>query len=464
MNSVTIQPLQSSLNQAPIDIIIPGSKSHTIRALLLALLAKGTSTLYNPLIAGDTESCLRVLRHFGVQITETTHTSTTQVANGTSIHSSIESTGLELHSAGFPDIYAHTSHKSPIDIGNSGTTLYFATALAGLSPYPVHFEGDSSLRTRTAAPLLEALQSLGAHVQGEGQDGCVPYSVHGPIHHGSLDIVCHTSQYVSALLIALSLVKGESVVRATLAGEYPYIDMTINWLRTQKILITHDDDYHTFTIQGGATIQPFTETIPGDFSAAVFFIGFVAITGYSLRCRGLEQDKTQADMQMLDIFTQMGGVYTWEDNNELLLSRPHALQGGSFDLSAIPDSLPMLSVMAVYANSPTRLYNVAHARKKETDRIATMTQELRALGAQVEEYEDGMKIIPSNNNINATSPITSGIVDSHHDHRIAMALAIGAVRAQGPVTIQNAQAVQVTFPSFFDMLTRTGVTCIYKDL
>lgn len=451
--SVTIHPQLSqsllSQNTAPIskmripEIVIPGSKSHTIRALLLAGLAEGKSVLHNALLSGDTHSCIHFLSQLGIDV-------------------HVHNTSIEIISQGRDKL---SYNGEVINLGNSGTTLYFATALACLSSTPMHFDGDESLRHRSALPLIEALESLGAEVHyptEHTRKGCLPYTIHGPLKAGNIYIECSTSQYLSALLFVLSFVQGESEISATLVGEFPYVEMTLSWLKKHTIHIQRDESYTRFIIPGGGHISTFETHIPGDFSSASFFFGITAITGTPLKLRGLQKDTTQADMKVLDIVRTMGCEYRWEVENNtsvLYIERHGDLKGGEFDLSEIPDALPILAVVAAYASSPTKLYNVAHARKKETDRIAVMTRELQKVRVAVTEFSDGLSIMPNKDNGDGFS---AGAVDSHHDHRIAMAFACGALKATGEVVIQNADAVSVTFPHFFDLLESIGAHIIYS--
>lgn len=425
-------------------IAIPGSKSHTIRALLLAGLAKGTSTIYNPLHAGDTLSCIKYLQEFDIQV------------NYSAQHSGLHAHPRAVISSLGLNAFKNTRIDKTINLGNSGTTLYFATALSTLNKHGITLNGDASLQTRSALPLLQALKALGAHIDMHAH-GCVPYTVGGYLNSGEVSIECSTSQYLSALLLALSLVKGKSTIYAHLIGELAYVDMTIDWLSKHQKQIIHDATYNRFEILGDDTISPFEANIPGDFSSAAFFLGYTAITGHPLTLSGLQEDKTQGDMAILNILETMGCRFQWErdstDQPIIKIQRIHTLQGGEFDLSETPDLLPILAVVASFARSPTRLYNVAHARKKETDRIAVVTKELSRLGVKVKETNDGLIITPSQ----STPRLLSGEIYSHHDHRIAMAFAVGAAGAQGDIIIHDADVATVTFPSFFEMLHIAGV-------
>lgn len=476
---------------------VPSSKSHSIRALLLASLATGESKIYNLLDSDDVKSCICFLKKLG-----------THIIVG-ELCTVVRSKGL-LHQLTTQERKKKKKSPKILDIGNSGTTLYFATALVTLGNIPVSFNGDESLQVRSAGPLLNTLCSLGATIIEEGRQGCVPYTIQGPIHinETSIEIECSTSQYLSALLLILSLVEGTHIIKPKLAGEYPYVDMTIEWIHNYLLdsendnkpfsRISHDESYTNFEIvsKKHGLITPFEETIPGDFSSAAFFLGLAAITGRTLDLYGIKPDSTQADEKVLQILSTMGCKYEWIQNDTegfstlfLRISRTKKLKGGIFDLSELPDSLPILAVVASYASEFTLLYNVAHARKKETDRIAVMAKELRRLDIRVDEFSDGLLINPNRNIItentyhtetaktyydsniknsvfrysNKTEKqhsilgLSSGEIQSYNDHRIAMAFAVGAVVAKGEIIIHDADAVAVTFPSFFEVLSKVGV-------
>ena len=429
-NTIIIYP--SSVEEKIVSI--PGSKSHTIRALLLSLLSQEETKIENVLYSGDTESCIAVIENWGAKVTKQANTLLIDTTD-------VEQLNLK-------------PKRKLVNVGNSGTTLFFATALAAISPHSLTFDGDESLRSRSAKNLIVALESLGAKITHSG-NGCVPYTVAGPIRGGNVTIACPTSQYASALLYALSCVEEKSVVNPILDGERPYIDMTIEWLSKYGAEIVNTN-YESIAINKGisrTSNKLRTTHINGDYSSASFFFAVAAITGIPMTLCGLSPNDTQADIKVLDILQAMGCSYEWKQENEeykLTISRFDKLMGGEFDISEIPDALPVLAVVGSYAQTDLRLYNVAHARLKETDRIAVMAQELKNLGVSVSEQKDGLKVESSNG-------LQGGIVKSYKDHRIAMAFAVGAIKAQGPIVIQDADAVAVTFPSFYECLQHIGV-------
>lgn len=429
---------------------VPGSKSHTIRALVIASLASGESTIRAPLDSGDTQACIRACRLLGGEITE--H------REGEALHA------LTVRGVGGRPV----TPDNVIDVGNSGTTLYILTTTAALADGWSVFTGDDSIRTRPVEPLLAALRDLGVDAFTTRGDGKPPFLVHGPLGGGksgtagstggagledpafdrhTATIECRTSQYLSSLLLGLPLGNGTFEINVPLLYERPYVEMTFWWLDGQGIHYEREG-YERFRVPGGQAYKPFSIGIPGDFSSATFLFCAAAITGSSIVLQGLDMSDPQGDKAVLDILEAMGCRI--EDRDEgLSIEGPDELVGGTFDLNAIPDALPALAVTACCARSETRLVNVPQARQKETDRIAVMAAELGKLGARVAELEDGLVVTPPEN---IRKPFTGADVESHDDHRIAMALSIAGLVADGQTRVSGAECAAVTFPGFYSTL------------
>ncbi len=403
-------------------IRIPGSKSHTIRALALSLLAGGESVIHAPLDSSDTRSCLDMVTRFGATVTERGDAWLVQGRGG----------ALPV-----PD--------DVIDVGNSGTSLYIGLGLASLIDGWTVFTGDSQIRRRPADGLIEAISSLGAAVFSTRENGRPPIAVRGRISGGETSIEAVTSQYLSALLIAAPLAERDTIIRVPLLNEKPYVTMTLSWLEKLGISI-QNDDYREFRIPGRQYYQSFDLPVPADFSSATFFIVAAAITGSVLTLEGLDMGDTQGDKEVVSIIGQMGaGVEVRRDS---ITIRGGSLRGGTFDLNAIPDSLPALSVAACFAAGETRFVNVAQARLKETDRIAVMRAELAKMGARVEELPDGLVV--------RKSELSGGSVGGHGDHRVVMALAAAGLAARGETVIDTAESAAVTFPDFPRLMRDAG--------
>ncbi|THB65205.1 MAG: 3-phosphoshikimate 1-carboxyvinyltransferase [Spirochaetaceae bacterium] len=420
-------------------IPIPGSKSHTIRALLIASLADGQSTIRQPLYSADTRSCIAACRAFGARIEETRHCITVQGVAGKLI-----------------------APESPIDVGNSGTTLYLAAAMAALAEGTTEFTGDKQIQARPAAPLLNSLRDLGARIEYLGTEGCAPFRITGPITGGRTSIECKTSQYLSSLLMALPLIAGEkaaTIIDVPLLNEQPYVEITVSWLKKQGIHL-EQQDWSRWIVPPGQRYKSFDLDIPADFSSATFFFCAAAMTGSALRLDGLDMTDSQGDKGVLDIMLDMGCkalIYENEKPMSIAVFGPGhpycpsgSLRGGEFDLNAMPDALPALAACACAASEEVRLVNVPQAREKETDRIAVMAAELSKMGADISELPDGLIIRPSR--------LHAAEVDGHDDHRVVMALAIAALIAhsnengQQETCISGAEAAAVTFPEFFTLL------------
>lgn len=411
-------------------ISIPSSKSHTIRALLIASFAQGRSIIHRALDSLDTRSCIALCRSLGVDIKE-------RVEQDFSLTLTVDSFGPPMQG-------------SYLDCGNSGTTLYFATALVATYPHRFTFTGDEQLRSRPVSQLLLALESLGASVTYLEKEGYPPFTIQGPLTGGEVEIECQTSQFLSSLLLATPLAQKESSIKVTLLNEKPYVDMTLKWLNEQKVSYKTDSAYSHFLIEGNHSYIPLETTIGGDFSSASFFFCAAAITKGVVTVTNLDRFDTQGDKALLDILSKMGAVITWEDNHTVTVEGKE-LKGGVFNLNDLPDALPVLAVTACYARGITTFTSVAQARIKETDRISVMRENLQNCGAHIEEREDGLVI-------HGKGSLEGGVALGYGDHRIIMAMAIASLASTKSITIKGVDAVNVTFPTFFTLLDQISLS------
>nr|AGS53010.1 5-enolpyruvylshikimate-3-phosphate synthase [uncultured bacterium contig00031] len=440
---------------------IPASKSHTIRQLLIASLANGVSEIHYPLDSLDTRSCVSACRAFGVEITEFRSAC---FPGYNEYPNPADEKGEKLTKWEVKGNNAFNKRDLPptqgvtrIDVGNSGTTLYLALAIAGLQAELIEFTGDRQIQKRSAASLLEALEGLG--VQCTSKNGCVPITIKGPWAGGKVSLPCPTSQYLSALLIASPLAPSGTIteIEVPLLNEKPYIEMTLSYLNAHRIPFKAAQDYSYFKIPGGSSWKTFSCSVPGDFSSAAFPAVAAAVTGGSVTLLGLDPEDTQGDKYFFEMLKQMGCEVLWEDGGEsgkkLIIIRNRPLKGGIFDLNKTPDLLPAMAVLAAYAHGDTALVNVAHARIKETDRIAVMARELAKLGVNCTELPDGLVV----HGQGALSPNDRNpVVDGCGDHRIVMAFAAAALGNENPVEITDAENASVTYPGFLDLVG--GVT------
>lgn len=403
---------------------IPASKSHTIRAVVIAALAPGESVIHHPLESDDAQSARAVYAALGAKITEE-HSCWRIIGTG-----------------GRP-----VAPDNVIDTGNSGTTMRMAVGSAALirEGFAV-LTGDEQVRRRPGAPLAEALNTLGAKLWSTRNNGCPPWVVGGLLRGGEVTMEAVTSQYVSSLLLNAPLAEEDTLLHVPLLNEKPYVMMTLDWLYRQGITVSHDDELSEFHIPGGQCYSPVQQPIPGDFSSATFFLAAGALPENEIVCEGLDMEDSQGDKVVVSYLQEMGASLSIMDNNISVENR--SLEGREFDLNATPDALPMMAALAAVSSGTTRLVNVPQARLKETDRIHVMRVELEKLGASIQELEDGMII--------EGGVLHEGVVEGHGDHRIIMALAIAATAAQGPVTIRNTDAVNITYPDFFQHMQALG--------
>lgn len=436
---------------------VPASKSHTIRRLLFASLADGVSVLEDPLDSLDARSCVAVCRAFGADIQEVR----LGAADAHASANPLGSDGKRLARWIVRGVGAGTAGgkltvpDDVVNVGNSGTTLYLALAIAALGEGATVFTGDAQIRRRSADKMLAALEGLGAIAFSTRPGGCAPIVIRGPIRGGRVSLECPTSQYLSALLIAAPLAPSGVVteIDVPLLNERPYVEMTLSYLDAQGVAYEAASDRSFFRIPGGASYAPMNGNVPGDFSSAAFPACAAAISGGPVTLLGLDPGDTQGDRAVFDMLAQMGCQVEWMETQDgarsVTISRTGALAGADLDLNATPDALPALAATACFAVGETGLVNVANARIKETDRISVMAKELRKLGASIEELSDGLIITGAGGRSPA---LRGGSADGHDDHRVVMALAVAALGADSPVEIATAESAAVTYPGFLELL------------
>lgn len=400
------------------SIKIPPSKSHTLRAVLFALMAEGTSTIHNYLPSPDTDAMVRAVQALGAKVTKTAHTM------------EVVGCGGKLQT---PD--------DVIDSANSGLVLRFIGALAALLPTYTVITGDHSIRhSRPALPLLESLQQLGAFASSLRLDGRAPLILKGPIQPGFLELEGQDSQPVSALLIACSFMQGRSTIHVKNPGEKPWIDLTLYWL--DKLGIRYEaKNYETYTLYGSASYKGFTVTIPSDFSSASFPIAAALITNSELTLEGIDMDDVQGDKKLIDTFIEMGAHITYDKKEQTLtVKKGSSLKGKEIDINDYIDAIAILGVIGCFAEGETKITNAAIARHKESDRIRCIVTELKKMGADIEESKEGFVV--------RKSALKGAKVHSHKDHRIAMSLAIAGLGASGTTHITDVGCVSKTYPTF----------------
>lgn len=405
-------------------LTVPSSKSHTMRALLFALMAKGTSHIHSPLCSPDIDSMLKAIEALGAKITKEND------------HLIITGTGGHFQQP-----------LAPIDAGNSGQVLRFIAAIASLNTHPILFTGDDSLcSNRPIRPLIHALKQLGIHAKHLQTEGFAPVELTGPLQAGTAILSGFDSQPVSGLLMACSFLPGPTNLIVEDPREHPWIDLTLHWLKKFGMCIEHQD-YRRYHIPGHLAIDHFTITIPGDFSSAAFPIAAGIVTQREVQLNNLFRDDPQGDKWLFNLLQDRGSLLTIASDH--LHLAPQALFfGGEIDVNPIIDAVPILAVLGCFGQTPTILRNAQPARLKESDRLSSIQAELTKMGAQITSTHDTLTILPA--------PLHGAELFSHHDHRIAMALAVAALGAKGPSTIQASQCIAKSFPGFVDHMQRLG--------
>lgn len=331
-----------------------------------------------------------------------------------------------------------------IDVGNSGTSLRIFTALCALSRHPVRFDGDQSIRQRSMEPLLSALEKLGVKVLDSTSGKC-PFTIQGPIKGGSTTVNGISSQFLTALLIASPLAQKNTEIRVENLHEKPYVEMTIAWLRNMGIRF-EQDNLNWFRIEGNQQYKAFERIIPGDFSSAAFSLCAAAITNSEILVKGLDFSDHQGDKEVFKFFKRMGLDLQHTDGGVRV--KGGSLHGIDIDMNNTPDALPAMTVAGCIAEGTTRLLNVPQARFKECDRIAACTKELRKMGAEIEELEDGLVVHKSN--------LKGARVHGYNDHRMVMALAVAGLVAEGETVVDTAESAGVTYPTFIEDMQNLG--------
>ena len=417
-----LQVGKSSLNG---QVLIPGSKSHTIRAIAIAAMADGKSVIENPLISSDALSAVACYTALGAKI-DTSDDS----------RWAIEGCGRNV-----------TAPDSVIDVGNSGTTLRLAMASAALLKQgSVTLTGDDQIQSRPVQPLIDSLNALGGKASSVKSNGKAPVEISGPLIGGKTTLECVTSQYLSSLLLACPLAQNDTQIDVTLLNEPDYVQITLDWLGWQDIEF-ENQDMKKFIVKGNQRYSNFTKTIPADFSSATFFLCAAAIVpGSDVTIIGLDFSDSQPDKAVAQYLKDMNADITIADDFVRVKYSPN-LKGIKIDMNKTPDALPAMAVAACFAKGTTKLVNVAQARVKETDRIDCMAKELEKLGLGVDQTPDSLIIEPRR--------IVPNKLNGHHDHRIVMALSLAGM-VVGGCEIDTAEAISVTFPDFVDLMKSLG--------
>lgn len=404
----------------------PPSKSYTHRAYAMALLANGCSRIINPLRAGDTDSTLGACRAFGAEVRE---------ENGAL---TIDGTAGILKTP-----------EGEINVGNSGTTIRLFTSIAALNG-KVILTGDDSIKKRPMQPLLDALVQLGAKVESSSYGRGTP-----PINTGGGGIPGGTasirgdisSQFISSLLIVAPYAKNQVTIELTTPlKSRPYVDVTIDIMNSFGINVENEKYQRFSVIQGSYNSREYE--IEGDYSSASFLLALAAMSGSRFKAKNLNKNTIQGDKKILEILREMGAKIS--ENQDFVTVDSGKLCGVEVELGDTPDLLPIVAALASAAEGETVINNIEHARYKESDRVAACAREFARFGVEIVEGKDYLKV-------KGCDQLRGARVNSHKDHRMAMALAILGACAEGETVIGGAESVDISFPGFFDVIKQAGV-------
>ncbi|WP_298909601.1 3-phosphoshikimate 1-carboxyvinyltransferase [uncultured Nostoc sp.] len=406
----------------PVDatVEIPGSKSLTNRALLVAALAQGDSILENALFSEDSKYFAKCLEQLGIPITLNPHQAQIQVAGR----------GGDI-----------PAKQADLFVGLAGTAARFISALVALGNGEYRLDGVPRMRERPMGDMLTVLEAGGATVNFEGNSGFMPYTLYSrQFAGGNFRLKANqTSQQLSALLMIAPYAQQDTSieVEGTLVSQ-SYVKMTCRLMADFGVEVIQISD-NQFQIKAGQRYQARHYTVEPDASNASYFFAAAAVTGGRVRVKHLTKQSCQGDILWLNVLEQMGcQIKDSDDYTEV--TGPKQLQGIDIDMNDISDLVQTLGAIAPFASSPVTIRNVEHIRYKETDRIRAVVTELRRLGVEVEEFADRLKIEPG--------PITPAAIETYHDHRMAMAFAVTGLKVPG-IVIKDPGCTAKTFPDYF---------------
>ncbi len=413
----------------PLDarVVVPGSKSITNRAMILAAMAQGRSVLDSVLLSDDTRYMTDALRILGfiVEVDEDAHRITVGGRGG-----------------------VIPAHGGEIFVGGAGTVMRFLVAMVTLGEGRFRIDGNQRMRQRPIGPQLDAMQRLGASVYSERNNNCPPVIVDASrarFEGGETSIDARvSSQFVSAMLMPAPIWKAGLKLRVIGDAARPFIDMTLHLMEAWGTRNSVENDQ--IVVPGGQWYRAQRFAVEPDASSASYFAAAAALVGGAVKIEGLLSNSAQGDLGFLSVLQRMGARVTWHPDYVEVVGTGQ-LAGVDVAMNAMPDMVPTLAGIAPFASSPTKIRNVAFIRHHESDRIRVLATELRRIGADVNETEDGLEIRPST--------MRPAPIETYDDHRIAMSFAITGLKLPG-IKIKNPGCVAKTFPDFFTRLSTLG--------
>ena len=437
-------------------IRVPGSKSHTIRALLFSSLAEGTSHIRNPLGGADCISSSKAVPLFGAKV---------DISNPNDWI--VEGAGKNAH---LPN--------DVVNVGNSGSLLYFMSPVAATFEGWSVFTGDESIRTRPILHVVDALKQLGAEAYiSRPEKNAPPLIIKGPVKENQTIVTDgRLSQYISGIMMAASRLNGTTHIELTDPKETPFLNMTRLWLEEMGVKLEISEDYKHIKVHGPVQMKAFDKEIPSDWEAVAFPLVAALISDSEITIENIDYSGSQGDMAIVDVLKKLGANIT-EDKEKNTLTAKHSrlstenLPGKELhvNLSGYPDAICALAVAGCFTEGAIIIEDIGVCRKKETDRIEVMQKELEKLGAKIETGPDWFKIIGhspvnSDGTKNAEWKIHGGNVESYDDHRVAMSLAVLGLGLENDesVTINNAECCAVSFPDFYK--TMNTINANFREL
>jgi 3-phosphoshikimate 1-carboxyvinyltransferase len=425
------------------ELDIPVSKYHAHRALVLASLAEGTSTVSGISTTRQVEWTIGTLRALGVEITRR--------------GDDYLVTGLGGRYRA-TDVVDHGSRGADglLNMGSSGTTLYFMTGLASLADRPMTLTGMKYFQRRPIKALLDSLTQMG--VELEATDDCPPVTVQpNRPRGGDVSIAGTLSQWISGLLLVAPFAEQDTRIHITggRLNEQPYVELTVRMMRQFGLVVEHSDDWLEYRIPANQQATPHDYVIPPDIGSAAFGIAAAAIRPSDVLLRGLTSFRTadtdHPESEFLDLATAMGVDMSIDEATGFVRVRSDGAPLAPLDIDCqpIPDLLPVLSTMASFAEGTSRLWNVAHIRLKESDRVAAMLQ-LNRMGGRAEQGADELRVT-------GVAELTGSPMSSFNDHRVLMSLAVAASKADGVSALTYPRAYRISYPLFLEAMNSVGL-------
>lgn len=416
--------LGKTLSHTPLTVTVPGSKSITNRALLLAMLSDGECTLNGTLFSDDSRHFLSCLNALGFETT----------ADETSCTITVKGLGGRL-----------PVKEASLYVGSAGTAARFLTACLGVLSGTFHMDASGQMRKRPMAPLLSSLQELGCEVEFIEKEGFFPFVLksHGFGKESIAIDINASSQFLSALLIAAGLSPQDFTIQVNGSHGMAYIEMTRKMMEQFDVLAKQTKD-GAFILPAGQHYKALTYQVEPDVSAACYFYGLAALFGLSVTVKGVYEDSLQGDVAFLHILEKMGCTLVDTPDGICLTGPANGhLTGITVDMSACSDQAITLAAIAPFADSPVTITGIGHIRHQESDRIAAIVENLTAMGIRCEESAEGITIYPG-------TP-QSALIHTHDDHRLAMGFSLTGLKADG-IVIENPGCCKKTFENYFEVL------------